>query len=82
MTETVTRIGEGGRVVIPSPLRRALGLRPGDQVVLVLRDQEIALLTPKQAIAQARAIVRRRVPAGRSLAAELIRERRREAGDE
>jgi AbrB family looped-hinge helix DNA binding protein len=75
-------MGEGGRVVIPSPLRRALGLKPGDPVVFVLREQEIALLTPRQAVARAQAIVRRHVPADRSLADELIRERRREAESE
>jgi AbrB family looped-hinge helix DNA binding protein len=77
--ETVTRLGDGGRVVIPAPFREAVGLETGDKVVLVLRDGEIALLTARQALARAQAIVRRHVPEGRSLAGELIRERRREA---
>jgi AbrB family looped-hinge helix DNA binding protein len=79
MTDAVTRLGEGGRVVIPAAFRRAMGMREGDRVILVLREGEIAVLTPKQAVARARAIVGKYVPAGRSLSRELIAERRREA---
>jgi AbrB family looped-hinge helix DNA binding protein len=79
MTEVVTRLGEGGRVVIPASLREAVGLEPGDKVVLVLRDGEIALRTARQGLARAQSIVRRHVAKSRSLAEELIRDRRRES---
>jgi AbrB family looped-hinge helix DNA binding protein len=79
MSEAVTRLGEGGRVVIPAAFRKAMGIQEGDPVILVLREGEIALLTPKQAVERAQAIVRKYVPKGKSLSAELIAERRREA---
>lgn len=50
MPEIRTKIGEGGRIVLPAEYRKALGLKPGDEVVLVLREGEVRLLTPKQAI--------------------------------
>ncbi|MDH5579305.1 MAG: AbrB/MazE/SpoVT family DNA-binding domain-containing protein, partial [Betaproteobacteria bacterium] len=56
-----------------------LGLEPGDRVVLVLRQGEIVVFSPSRALARAQEVVRRYVPKGTSLAAELIRERRREA---
>ena len=79
MTEIRTKLGEGGRVVIPAQYRKALGLKPGDDVVLVLQDGEVRLLTPQQAVRRALALVRRYIPEGRSLSEELLRERREEA---
>lgn len=73
-------MSEGGRVVIPARYRRALGLKPGDKVVLALEEDELRLFTPGQAIQRAQALVRRYVPEGRSLAEELMEERRRETG--
>lgn len=70
-----TRIGLGGRVVIPAAYRRQLGLRVRDEVILVLENGGLRVLTPHQAIKEAQALVRRHVPAGTRLADELIAER-------
>lgn len=72
-------IGSGGRIVIPGAFRKALGLRPGDEVVLLLEDGELRILTKEQAIRRAQVIVRKHVQSGRRLAEELIEERRAEA---
>ena len=48
--EVVTKIAEGGRVVVPSAFRRALGIEPGDPVIMMLDDDEVRLLTPDRAI--------------------------------
>ena len=74
-----TIIRENGRLVIPAKYRKALGLKPGDEVLLVLEDNEIRVLSTRQAIARAQAVVRRYIPKGRSLSDELIRERKEEA---
>jgi len=82
MAEIKTKLAVGGRIVIPVEYRRALGLRVGDEVILRLEDGEVRLLTPRQAIRRAQELVRRYVPAGRSLADELIVERGAEAARE
>jgi AbrB family looped-hinge helix DNA binding protein len=82
MTRLVTRVSEGGRVVIPAEYRKALGLNPGDEVVLLLEEGGIRILTPREAARRAQALVRSHIPAGRKLADELIAERRQEARDE
>ncbi len=82
MTQVRTRLDQGGRVVIPAEYRRALGLRPGEEVILRLEDGEIRLLSLAQAVREAQAIVRQHVPEGRSLSDELIAERRAEAARE
>ena len=79
MNEIKTKMGDGGRLVIPAGYRKALGLKPGDDVVLFLEEGEIRIITARQAIHRAQTLVRRYVPKGRSLSEELIRERREEA---
>ena len=79
MSELKTRIREGGRLVIPAAYRKALGLKPGDEVVLVLEEGEIRVVGTRQAVARAQALVRRYVPKGRPLSQELIQERREES---
>jgi len=73
-----TIIREGGRLVIPAAYRKALGLKPGDEVVLMLEEGEIRVVSTRRAIARSQALVRRYVPEGQSLSGELIRERREE----
>jgi AbrB family looped-hinge helix DNA binding protein len=75
----LTKIHEGGRLVIPASYRKALGLKPGDEVLLILEDNEIRLVSPRQAVAQAQDLVRRYVSRERILSDELIHERREEA---
>ncbi len=74
-----TTIGRGGRVVIPAPYRKVLGLREGDEVIIYLQGDELRLQTIQQALRRAQHIVRQHVPQDRSVAAELIVERRKEA---
>jgi AbrB family looped-hinge helix DNA binding protein len=72
-------IGEGGRLVIPAHVRQELGLNEGDEVILRLTEGELRILTPESALRRAQALVRQYVSPNRSLADELIRERRQEA---
>ena len=79
MIEARSKIAAGGRVVIPAEYRRVLGLCDGDAVVVRLFDGEVRILSVREAIRRAQEIVRQYVPRGRSLADELIAERRYEA---
>ena len=82
MTQIKTRLGEGGRIVIPAEYRQALGLNVGDEVILRLEDGQVRIMTLRQAIKRAQELVSRYVPQERSLADELIAERRLEAENE
>ena len=82
MTELMTKIGRGGRIVIPAQYRRAMGVAPGDEVILVLEAEGIRIVTRQQAVRRSQAVVRRYVQEGRSLSEELLRERRAEAARE
>jgi AbrB family looped-hinge helix DNA binding protein len=76
--EARVRLGKGGRVVLPALYRKALDLRPGDELVVELDGDVLHLSSRSAGIKRAQAIVSRRVPASRSLAEELIAERRTE----
>jgi antitoxin PrlF len=84
MAESVVRarVGVGGRVVIPSDMRSAMGLKVGDEVIIKADDEGLRLQTVRQAIAEAQKIVAKYVKPGRSLSKELIAERRKEAARE
>jgi AbrB family looped-hinge helix DNA binding protein len=71
---------EGGKVVIPAPMRRSLGLATGDVVTIEMDDGDIRIRTLEKVLARAREIVRRHVPKETSLVDELIADRRNEAG--
>lgn len=79
MGELKTKISKDGRLVIPAEFRKAMGVKPGDEVVLVLEEGELRVIGVREAIARAQALVRRYVSEGRSLSQELIQERREEA---
>jgi AbrB family looped-hinge helix DNA binding protein len=40
-------IGKNGEVVIPKRMRDSLGLKPGSEVILEMRDQEIVVKKPQ-----------------------------------
>jgi antitoxin PrlF len=55
-----------------------MGLHVGDEVILRLEGKELHIFTLKQAIRRAQELVNRYIPQERSLADELIAERRLE----
>lgn len=76
--ETTTKLTEGGRIVIPSDIRKALQIDVGDEVVLFLEKDSLRIVSKKAAQRRAQELVTR-YAGKRSLASELIEERRQEA---
>ncbi len=67
----ITKLTNGNRIVIPVAIRKSLGLHVGDAITLVLQNNgEVRLLTQKEAIRQAQALVRQHVDKERSLVDE------------
>jgi AbrB family looped-hinge helix DNA binding protein len=83
MPSRVVRISPGGRVVIPAEFRKALGVGIGDDMLIQLKGEELRLRSRQAAIRRVQAMVRKYLPdESRSLADELIAERREEAARE
>ncbi len=74
-----TTVDQEGRVMIPATFREALAMREGDEVTLWLDEDEVHMIPTARVLKRVQALVRRYVPDGRSLADELIAERRQEA---
>jgi AbrB family looped-hinge helix DNA binding protein len=80
MARTTTRVRAGGRIVIPAAIRAATGLRDGDDVqVEVAESGEILLIPVSGALARAQQLLAPYLSTERSLADELIAERRNAA---
>jgi len=79
MSGVITKIAEGGRLVIPAQYRHDLGLEIGDEVIIRVEDGELRILTRGEAIKRAQEKVRRHIKGSRSLVDELSAERRAEA---
>ncbi len=72
------KMSEGGRVVVPAEIRKALGLKEGDTVLWELDEHGAKLTSRRERLRQAQALIRQYIPEGVSLADELIAQRRAE----
>ncbi len=75
-------LDESGRVLIPAEYRKALGVKAGDPVILIMEENAVRLITKEQAIREAQDIVGGFVASDVSLVDELLQERREAAARE
>jgi AbrB family looped-hinge helix DNA binding protein len=73
------KVGPKGRVVVPAPIRRELGIQEGTELMARVEGEGIVLEPRSVALRRLQALVREAVPEGVSLVDELIAERREEA---
>ena len=73
------KVGPKGRVVVPAPIRRELGIEEGTTLRARVEGDGIVLEPRTAALRRLRVLVRDAVPEGVSLVDELIAERREEA---
>jgi AbrB family looped-hinge helix DNA binding protein len=73
-------VGDRGRLVLPSGVRRELGLEPGSRLLLSTEKDGSLRLRPYRSVAdQNRGMLAGLPPAGKSMVDELLAERRLEA---
>jgi AbrB family looped-hinge helix DNA binding protein len=82
MNEMRARIDQNGRVVIPASIRKAMGTKTGEDVLLRFDGEQLHISSQEASIKHAQELVRRFIPAGRSLVDELLAERRADAARE
>ncbi|MGD0800699.1 MAG: AbrB/MazE/SpoVT family DNA-binding domain-containing protein [Terracidiphilus sp.] len=76
------RMGAKGRIVIPAPMREALGMAEGEMLILRVVDGELRIATRRERLRRAQEWARQNIPPGVSLADELNAERREAAKHE
>ncbi len=79
MYEYKTKINENGRLVIPAAHRKALGIEPGDEVIMRIADDELHISNIKHALRRARSLVKKYVKTDEDLTQSLVDDRRKEA---
>ena len=77
-----TRVGAGGRIVIPAEIRRELGMQEGEPVVMRVEDGELRIWTIDEAIRRVQERAKPYIIPGRLASDELIAERRAEVARE
>lgn len=77
-SQTKVRLGPQGRLVIPAKLRQMLCVEPGDNLFAHVHDGQLILEKAETVKRRLKARFAR-IPKGKSLAAELLEERREEA---
>lgn len=75
-------MNEQGRVVIPAAIRKAMGIAGRTDLLFRYEDGRLVVETIESAVAAVQQVVAEYRPSGRSLADELIAERRAEAATE
>lgn len=67
-----------GRLPIPPPMLEAIGVRPGERLLVEIEGNDLRIRSVNSVVAEVQAFVRSFVPDDVSLVDELIAERRRE----
>ncbi|MDX7953136.1 AbrB/MazE/SpoVT family DNA-binding domain-containing protein [Lichenihabitans sp. Uapishka_5] len=78
MTREIARLAEGGRIVVPARIRKALALDKGDAVWLNLVDGELRIRPARSALKRIQQHLLPFAP-GRPPSDELVADRRIEA---
>lgn len=83
MQEYHTQLKSGGRIVIPMECRNTLKIKEGDEIVILVNDDnEAVIYSLEHAIQKARKIIQARAKKPKDLVKDLITERRNEASHE
>jgi AbrB family looped-hinge helix DNA binding protein len=72
-------LNENGRIVIPAAMRKALKVKPGDELLLHMEDGDLHVTTHMQRIRKAQELVRKHLGPNPDLVDGFIAERREAA---
>jgi bifunctional DNA-binding transcriptional regulator/antitoxin component of YhaV-PrlF toxin-antitoxin module len=72
-------LGAGGRLVIPAPMRAALGMKVGDKLTVRLDGNQLRVYTFEEGLRQAREIVGKHLPAGADPVEDFLQWKREQA---
>jgi AbrB family looped-hinge helix DNA binding protein len=72
------KLGDGGRFVIPAAMREAMGVKPGDNLVMHVEDGELRVRGHREVIRRIQEQVAKFKKPGENVVDDFIRERREE----
>lgn len=78
-SQQTVELGAGGRLVIPAPMRAALGMKVGDKLTVRLDGNQLRVYTFEEGLRQAREIVGKYLPAGADPVEDFLQWKREQA---
>jgi AbrB family looped-hinge helix DNA binding protein len=72
-------LGAGGRLVIPAPMREALGMKVGDRLTVRLEGNELRIYTYREGLRQARELISKVLPPGVDAVDDFLQWKREQA---
>ncbi len=78
MVETVI-LGESGRIVLPVAIRNQFGLKTGDRLTVIAKENGIEIMSLQMALEQVRAAILKKRGSLNGILDEFLAERREEA---
>jgi len=60
MQETIIKIGEGGRIIIPASYRKAMDINQGDELVIRIHNGELRLFQQTEALKRIRTTLKKK----------------------
>jgi bifunctional DNA-binding transcriptional regulator/antitoxin component of YhaV-PrlF toxin-antitoxin module len=79
VVQQVVELGAGGRLVIPAPMREALGMKIGDRLTVRLDGRQLRIYTFEEGLRQAREIIGKYLPLGVDPVEDFLRWKREQA---
>jgi bifunctional DNA-binding transcriptional regulator/antitoxin component of YhaV-PrlF toxin-antitoxin module len=77
--QQVVELGAGGRLVIPAPMREALGMKVGDRLTARLDGRQLRIYTFEEGLRQAREIIGKYLPPGVDPVEDFLQWKRKQA---
>jgi AbrB family looped-hinge helix DNA binding protein len=74
-----SKINQNGRIVIPAAIRREMGLKAGESLLMEVEDGVLRIESHRARIRRVSVSLRQLIPPERCLSDELIADRREEA---
>ncbi len=78
MIASKVKLGQGGRVLVPADMRKALGMKIGDELLIKVENQELKIFNLQHAVTEAQSLMAQYNPQKKCLSQAIIQDRRNE----
>ncbi len=78
MLTTKVKLSQGGRIVLPTQIRKALAIEIGDELFMKVENQQLKIFSFRHAVKEAQMLMAKYNPKKKQLSEEIIEDRRHE----
>ncbi len=78
MLATKVKLSPGGRIVVPTRMRKALAMEVGDELFMKVENQQLKIFNLRHAVKEAQLLMAKYNPEKNCLSDEIIEDRRHE----